>query len=211
MKRFKFFLVAMVATAMMFSACKKDEKGDEPDPTPTPSETNKTKEKIIVSAPEVIYPKQYQYVGAVDKVDFKWKEPTVKKVLYTYNENTKSYDEAETDFTYTLKYQLCFSKDGNTWDKSDNLSETEFTKNIKLEEEKTFYYKINTYISYGNTQDSLISSYVHEYEDDVIIPFYSTYEQKHHFGMIKSAITAHNSDYDCGIVVFEWAKGCNDS
>jgi len=189
---------------MMFSSCKKDEKGDEPNPT-NPSVSNNYKEKIIVSAPEVIYPKQYQYVGLPEKIDFKWEKPAVKKVLYTYNEDTKSYDETVTDFDYTLKYELCYSKDGNTWDKSDKISETEFTKNITLEEEKTYYYKINTYISYGNTQDSLISSYVHEFEDDIIIPFYSTYEQKHHFGMVKSAMCGSKN----GIVVFEWAKGCN--
>ena len=55
---FKFFLVAMMATAMMFSACKKDDDKNELEVTP--SETNQNKEKIIVSAPEVIYPKQYQ-------------------------------------------------------------------------------------------------------------------------------------------------------
>ncbi|MBQ3656445.1 MAG: hypothetical protein II956_06300, partial [Bacteroidales bacterium] len=37
MKRFKFFLVAVAATAMMFSACKKDEdKNEEPEVNPTP-------------------------------------------------------------------------------------------------------------------------------------------------------------------------------
>jgi len=36
MNRFKFLLVAIVATAMMFSACKKDDEKNEPEVTPTP-------------------------------------------------------------------------------------------------------------------------------------------------------------------------------
>ena len=101
MKRFKFFLVAMVATAMMFSACKKDEKGDEPTPTPNEKpadvETIKNTEKIVVTAPEVIYPKQYQYVGLATTIDFKWEKPSVKKVSHIYDENTKSYNDTETE------------------------------------------------------------------------------------------------------------------
>lgn len=207
MKRFKFFLVAMIATAMMFSSCKKDEKGDEPTPTPNEKpadvETIKNTEKIVVTAPEVIYPKQYQYVGLATNIDFKWEKPTVKKVSHIYDENTKSYNDTETDFDYTLKYELCFSKDGDTWTKSNKLSEPEFSKTVNLEEDKTYYYKINTYISYGSTTDSLISNYVYEYEDDVKIPFYSTYEQKHHFGVVRSAKNGVS-----GLIRIEWATGC---
>ena len=204
MRKLKLFLVAMVATAMVISSCKKEDENNEPETPTTPTETNKNKEKIVVSAPEVVFPKQYQYVGVVDKIDFKWEKPTVKKILYAYNEDTKSYDETETDFDYTLKYELCYSTDGDTWTKSNKLSEPEFSKTVNLEEEKTYYYKINTYLSYGNTKDSLIQKYEYKFDDDVTIPFYSTYEQKHHFGVVKSAKNGKS-----GLIRIEWATGCN--
>ena len=210
MNKFKFFLVALTATAMMFSSCKKDEKGDEPNPTPTenPSdvETPKNTETIVVTAPEVVYPKQYQYVGVVDKIDFKWEEPTVKKVSHVYDETTKSYNDTETELTdCSFKYELCYSTDGTTWETSDKVSEPKFTKNVTLEKEKTYYYKINTYISYGNTKDSLIEKYEYKFDDDVTIPFYSTYEQKHHFGVIRSTLINDNIQI---CLVFSWAEGC---
>jgi len=204
MKRFKFLMVAIAATAMMFSACKKDEKGDEPTPTPNEKpadvETHKNTEKIVVTAPEVIYPKQYQYVGLATTIDFKWEKPSVKKVSHIYDENTKSYNDTETELTdCSFKYELCYSTDGTTFETSDKLTEPEFSKNVTLENGQTYYYKINTYISYGNTKDSLIQKYDYKFSDDVTIPFYSTYEQKHHFGVIK---------IDESHFYLEWDKDC---
>jgi hypothetical protein len=48
---------------------KRRKKNDEkPDEKPQYNNT----EKIVVSAPEVVYPKQYQDVGLATKIDFKW-------------------------------------------------------------------------------------------------------------------------------------------
>lgn len=204
-------MVAIAATAMMFSACKKDEKGDEPTPTPNEKpadvETIKNTEKIVVTAPEVIYPKQYQYVGLVTNIDFKWEKPTVKKVSHIYDETTKSYNDTETELTdCSFKYELCYSIDGQNFETSEKLSEPKFTKNVTLEKGQTYYYKINTYISYGSTKDSLIQKYDYKFSDDVTIPFYSTYEQKHHFGVIRSTLV--NDDQQV-CLVFSWAEDCN--
>ena len=209
MNKFKFFLVALTATAMMFSSCKKDDEDENKnnlDENPTTEETIKNTETIVVTAPEVVYPKQYQYVGVVDKIDFKWEKPTVKKVSHVYDETTKSYNDTKTELTdCSFKYELCYSTDGTTWETSDKVSELELSRNVTLEEEKTYYYKINTYLSYGNTKDSLIEKYEYKFDDDVTIPFYSTYEQKHHFGVEKLAKDEDNS----GIAVFSWAEGCD--
>ena len=175
MKKIKFFLVALAATTLVFSSCSKDEKNEEkPDEKPQYNNT----EKIVVSAPEVVYPKQYQYVGLATKIDFKWEKPVVKKVSHIYDENTKSYIDTETELTdCSFKYELCYFKDDNSWETSEKISEPEFSKNVTLEEGKKYYYKINTYISYGNTKDSLIERYECKFSDDVEIPFYSTYNK----------------------------------
>jgi len=186
MKNLKLFLVAFAATTLVISSCKKEDENNEPETPTTPTETNKNTEKIVVTAPEVIYPKQYQYVGLATTIDFKWEKPAVKKVSHIYDENTKSYNDTETELTdCSFKYELCYSTDGTTFETSDKLTETEFSKNVTLENGQTYYYKINTYISYGNTKDSLIQKYEYKFDDDVTIPFYSTYEQKHHFGVEK--------------------------
>ena len=211
MNKFKFFLVAIAATAMMFSSCKKDDEDENKNNSnenPTTEETIKNTETIVVTAPEVVYPKQYQYVGVVDKIDFKWEKPTVKKVSHVYDETTKSYNDTETELTdCSFKYELCYSTDGTTWETSDKVSELELSKNVTLEEEKTYYYKINTYLSYGNTKDSLIQKYEYEFDDDVTIPFYSTYEQKHHFGIEKILLWKPNPEI--GVALLSWAKGCD--
>jgi len=197
-KSIKFLFAAFAATAMLFSSCSKDEKNDEkPDEKPQYNNT----EKIVVSAPEVVYPKQYQYVGLATTIDFKWEKPSVKKVSHIYDENTKSYIDTETELTdCSFKYELCYFKDDSSWETSEKISETEFSKNVTLEEGKKYYYKINTYISYGNTKDSLIERYECKFSDDVEIPFYSTYQQKHHIGVIKSVDK---------VISLAWDKGCD--
>ena len=206
MRKLKLFLVAMVATAMVISSCKKEDENNEPETPTTPTETNKNTEKIVVTAPEVIYPKQYQYVGLATTIDFKWEKPSVKKVSHIYDANTKSYNDTETELTdCSFKYELCYSTDGTTWETSDKLTEREFSKNVTLEKGQTYYYKINTYISYGSTKDSLILKYDYKFSDDVTIPFYSTYEQKHHFGVIRSTLI--NDDQQI-CLVFSWAEDC---
>ena len=44
--KFKFFLVALTATAMMFSACKKDDEKNEPEVTPTPVVEEPSEEEV---------------------------------------------------------------------------------------------------------------------------------------------------------------------
>ncbi|MBR4268105.1 MAG: hypothetical protein IKQ46_18885, partial [Bacteroidales bacterium] len=186
----------------------KEDENNEPETPTTPTETNKNTEKIVVTAPEVIYPKQYQYVGLATTIDFKWEKPSVKKVSHIYDETTKSYNDTETELTdCSFKYELCYSIDGQNYETSEKLSEPKFTKNVTLEKGQTYYYKINTYISYGNTKDSLIEKYEYKFDDDFTIPFYSTYEQKHHIGVVKSGndmvTISWDKDCSCRFILYE--------
>ncbi|MBR4267896.1 MAG: hypothetical protein IKQ46_17805 [Bacteroidales bacterium] len=208
MKNLKLFLVALAATTLVISSCKKEDENNEPTTNPY----SQNKEKIIVSAPEVVFPKQYQYVGVVDKINFKWEKPSVKKILYAYDDAAKSYKETEQNFDYTLKYELCYSTDGKNFETSDKLTEPEFSKNVTLEKGQTYYYKINTYISYGNTKDSLIQKYDCKYKDDVEIPFYSTYEYKHHIGYFNEyfyAIIFWDEECSCDLIFYTVEKDEN--
>ena len=75
MKRFKFFLVAVAATAMMFSACKKDEdKNEEPEVNPTPVVINDDDlEKFDISNSQFGVTKT-----TTSSISVEWKEDEVK-------------------------------------------------------------------------------------------------------------------------------------
>jgi hypothetical protein len=117
MKAIKFFLVALMTTAMMFSACNKDDdENEEPEVTPTPVVEEPSEEEVDAKLEKFdISNSQFGVANATETtISVEWKEDEVKfdsvkielKKLVVNGEDTTFESVAKTTVKNDTKYEF---------------------------------------------------------------------------------------------------------